>query len=180
MKFTDEQGGVINVYQHFNNVYDQQYMEHDDKDGFYNCFKGLLDRSIDSGIYSFVSVKAHNAEYFFSEKPLMKMLDYANSRKIPVWTELKLLEFLKAKEAVSFTDIEWKNNVLSFSIQSSVSDASQLTCMIPEVYNGRKINQIIVDENITGYTVEAVKGSNYAFLPFTPGTNLKVVVSYFQ
>lgn len=180
MKFTDEQGGIINVYQHFNGVYDQQYMEHDDKDGFYNCFKGLVDRSIDSGIYSFVSVKAHNAEYFFSEKPLMKMLDYANSKKIPVWTELKLLEFLKAKEAVSFTDIEWKNNVLSFSIQSLVPDASQLTCMIPAVYNGRKIDQIVVDEKITGYTIEAVKGSNYAFLPFTPGTNLKVVVSYFQ
>lgn len=180
MKFTDEHGGIINVYQHFNSVYDQQYMEHDDKDGFFNCFKGLVDRSIDSGIYSFVSVKAHNAEYFFSEKPLMKMLDYANSKKIPVWTELELLKFLKAKESTSFTKLQWKNNLLSFSIQSPVSHTSQLTCMIPAVYNGRKINQIVIDGRKTGYTIDTVKGSNYAFLPFTPGTNLKVVVSYFQ
>ena len=64
---------------------------------YYNCFKGLMDRSLDNEVYSFISVKAHNNEYYFSEKPLMKMLDYANSKGIPVWTELKLLDFLKQK-----------------------------------------------------------------------------------
>ena len=33
MKFADLRGNVINVYQQLNNVYDQQYMEHNDKDG---------------------------------------------------------------------------------------------------------------------------------------------------
>ena len=51
--------------QHFNNVYDQQYMENQDSIGFYNCFKGLLDRSIYGEVYSYISIKAHNDEYFF-------------------------------------------------------------------------------------------------------------------
>ncbi len=145
MKFANPDGNVINVYQHFNNVYDQQYMEHDDKDGFYNCFKGLVDRSLDGEAYSFVSVKAHNAEYFFSEIPLMKMLDYANSKHIPVWTEVKLLDFLRAKDEASFIDIEWKNNKLSFKIKSSLTHTNDIAYMVPYVYNGKKISRITND-----------------------------------
>src|SRR5690606_38265953 len=36
MKFADEHGKTIDVYQQLNNVYDQQYMEHKDKDGYFN------------------------------------------------------------------------------------------------------------------------------------------------
>ncbi len=83
MRFADIRGSVINVYQQLNSVYDQQYMEHKDQDGFFNCFQGLMDRSLNNEVYSFICVKAHNAEYFFSKIPLMKMLDYANDRGIP-------------------------------------------------------------------------------------------------
>ena len=121
MKFTDLHGNMINVYQQLNNVYDQQYMEHDDKDGFYNCFKGLMDRSLDSGVYSYISVKAHTAEYFFSEIPLMKMLDYANSKGIPVWTQLKLLGFLQAKDEATFSNIKWeKKEIVSAAQRLSI------------------------------------------------------------
>ncbi len=34
----------------------------------------------------------------------MKMLAYANSNGIPVWTALKLLDFIKMREEASFTN----------------------------------------------------------------------------
>ena len=67
-------------------MYDQQYNENHDPEGFFNCFKGLMDRSLNDEVYSFISVKSHNDEYYFSKTPLMKMLAYANSNGIPVWT----------------------------------------------------------------------------------------------
>ena len=89
MKFADSKGKTINVYQHLNAVYDQEYNESHDPEGFFNCFKGLMDRSLHKEVYSFISVKSHNDEYYFSKSPLMKMLAYANHHNIPVWTELK-------------------------------------------------------------------------------------------
>lgn len=178
MKFANTQGDLINVYQHFNNVYDQQYMEHDDKDGFYNCFKGLVDRSLDSEVYSYVSVKAHNAEYYFSEKPLMKMLDYANSKHIPVWTELKLLDFLRAKDEASFNNITWKDNTLSFKIKSSLTHTNDIAYMIPFIYRGEKISKITSNGVAQSYVVSSIKGHQYAFATMRPGSVYNIAVSY--
>ena len=180
MKFADTQGHVINVYQHFNNVYDQQYMEHDDKDGFYNCFKGLVDRSLNEEVYSFVSVKSHNAEYFFSEKPLMKMLDYANSKHIPVWTEETLLDFLRAKDEAVFSDIVWGNNTLSFKIKSSFTNMNGITYMLPLLYNGKKINSIKINEAAQRFASVSVKGTLYAWVTVRPGTDYNITVGYSQ
>ena len=74
MKFVDPSGKLVNVYQLFNNVYDQQYMEKKDPDGYFHAFKGLVDRSMDSGVFSVTCIRAHNNEYFFSRTPLLQML----------------------------------------------------------------------------------------------------------
>ena len=118
MKFAGSKGKILNIYQQLNNVYDQQYTENHDADGFFDCFKGLMDRSLHNEVYSFISVKSHNDEYYFSKKPLMKMLAYAKSNGIPVWTELKLLDFIKMKDDASFTDLNWSGNRLSFHLKS--------------------------------------------------------------
>ena len=178
MKFADVSGKMINVYQQLNNVYDQQYMEHKDQDGYYNCFKGLMDRSLDNEVYSYISVKAHNNEYYFSKVPLMKSLDYANSKGIPVWTELKLLGFLKAKDEATFTDINWANNQLSFKIKSSLKHSNGLTCMVPYLYNGKKINKITVNGVTQSYSVKLIKGFDYAMLTIKPGATYNLVISY--
>lgn len=178
MRFSDIRGHIINVYQQINDVYDQEYMENKDPDGFYNCFKGLLDRSLYDGIYSFVTVKAHNAEYFFSKIPLGKMLDYANSKRIPVWTELKLLGFLKARDEASFSDINWENNRLSFKIKSALKHSNTLSMMIPYLHSGRKINKIISNAVSKPYSVETIKGQEYAMFTIQPGSDYNMAIDY--
>ena len=178
MKYTDVDSKPINVYQQLNNVYDQQYMEHQDQEGYYNCFKGLLDRSLNNEVYSFISVKAHNNEYLFSKAPLLKMLDYANSMGVPVWTELKLLDFLKAKDEATFTNISWSDNRLLFIIKSSLTCGNRLTCMIPYKYNGQKISKIIVNGITQSNAFKLIKGVDYALLTIRPGSNYSLIISY--
>ncbi|MEP7142662.1 MAG: hypothetical protein ABI707_07320 [Ferruginibacter sp.] len=178
MKFADPVGKMINVYQQLNNVYDQQYMEHKDQDGYYNCFKGLMDRSIDNEVYSYISVKAHNNEYYFSKIPLMKSLDYANSRGIPVWTEAKLLGFLKAKDEATFSNINWANNRLSFKIKSSLRHDNDLTCMIPYTHNDKKVVQITINGKVSSYLVKLIKGVNYVWITIRPGASYDLVAAY--
>lgn len=83
-----------------------------EKDGI-KGIRGIVDRSLNDQVYSVVSIKAHNSMYYFSKEPLMKVLSYAKSRGIPVWTALNLLRFLKMKDEASFSNLNWSNDRLT-------------------------------------------------------------------
>jgi len=178
MKFTDVKGGIVNVYQQLNAVYDQEYNESHDPKGFYNCFKGLMDRSLHNEVYSFISVKSHNDEYYFSKAPLMKMLAYANSNGIPVWTALKLLDFIKMRDEAKFSDITWRNDKLSFNLNSSLKHSSGLTCMVPFNSGDKKVKDITSNGKNAPFFKRTVKGSDYAFISVEPGASYSIVVRY--
>ena len=180
MKFADPNGKIINVFQQLNNVYDQQYMEHKDQDGYFNAFKGIMDRSVRGGVYSTISVRAHNNEYFFSEVPLMKMLDYAKQQEIPVWTELNFLEFLRAKEETTINDITWDDNQLSYTIHSTLKHENGITHLIPLLFNRKIIREIRVNGNPYRYKVHVIKGTSYAFVTLSPGSEHSIAISYGQ
>ena len=178
MKFANVEGKVINVYQQMNAVYDQQYNESHDPEGFFNSFKGLMDRSLNNEVYSFISVKSHNDEYYFSKTPLMKMLAYANSNGIPVWTALMLLDFIKMREEATFTNTTWSNNKLSFNVNSSLKHNNGLTIMVPNSFGNRKIKGITKNGNDASFIVREMKGSAYAMLTVIPGSNYSMAVRY--
>lgn len=179
MKFASAEGEVINIYQHFNNVYDQQYMENQDSIGFYNCFKGLLDRSIYDEVYSYISIKAHNDEYFFSKTPLLNMLDYAAEHNVPVITPYELLNFLKAKNEATFTNIKWsEKKVLSFTLKTSLVHKRNITFMVPAQYQSQKITVIKINGADQVFSFKKMKGFEYAFVSVPPGHNAEVAVWY--
>jgi hypothetical protein len=178
MKYADAKGRTVNVYQRFNSVYDQQYNESNDPQGFYECFKGLMDRSLNNEIYSVISIKSHNNEYYFSKKPLIKMLEYAKKNGIPVWTAVKLLDFLKMKDESDFDNISWEENELSFNITSSLTHSTGLTFMLPAIYDNKNIASITVNGNIKHFTVKLVKNSQYAFVTVKGGMNYNIRAAY--
>ena len=178
MKFADASGKTVNVYQRFNAVYDQQYNEGSTKEEFFNCFKGLVDRSLNEDIYSVVSIKSHNNEYYFSKEPLMKMLDYSNSNGIPVWTALNLLDFLKMKDEATFTDIEYSKSQLSFKLNSSFTHGNSLTIMLPYKFGDKKIKGITQNGNVTAVNIKSVKAIQYAFISIKGGTNYSFCIKY--
>ena len=178
MKFVDEDGRLVNIYQLLNNVYDQQYMEHKDSVGFYECFKGLMDRSINKEVYSYITIKAHNDEYFFSKKPLSQMLEYAKAKSIPVWTPVRLLDFITAKNDAGFSALRWSDNKLSFQLKSELACNDKLSIMLPSLYNGKKLKAVTVDGVNCKFFIKQVKGFDYAFLTVTPGNTYSMVANY--
>lgn len=59
MRFAGTSGKIIDIYQHLNNVYDQQYTENHDPEGFLKCFEGLMERSLNKEVYSFIIDYSH-------------------------------------------------------------------------------------------------------------------------
>lgn len=178
MKFANGDGKILDIYQQLNNVYDQQYMEHKDQDGYYGAFKGLMDRSLHNEVYTSISVRAHNNEYFFSEVPLMKMLDYAKLNNVPVWTEQRWLEFLQAKDATSFDNIQRTDNTLSFTVQSPLKFARDLACLIPLQYNHAKVTSVRRDGQPVAFDSVTIKGFAYARLMIKAGTDHQLEVQF--
>jgi hypothetical protein len=178
MKFANATGRTINVYQHFNAVYDQQYMESRNSEGFFNCFKGLVDRSLKDEIFSFVSIKAHNDEYYFSREPILKMLAYANSKGIPVWTAANLLDFIKMRDEASFRNVSWAKSRLTFTLNSSLTHAGGLTFMVPAKHSGKTIKTITTSGIEVPVNIKRVKGSDYAFVTVEGGRSYEISVAY--
>jgi hypothetical protein len=178
MKFASSKGEIINVYQQLNAVYDQEYNESHDPEGFFNCFKGLMDRSLNNEVYSFISVKSHNDEYYFSKSPLMKMLTYARQNKIPVWTELNLLDFLKMKDEASFSDLDWSNNQLTFKLSSNLKTSGGLTFLLPVNHGVLRIRQVVVNNQNREFKQRTLKGIEYALITVIPGNNYNISVKY--
>jgi O-glycosyl hydrolase len=170
MKYAGASGKTINVYQHFNSVYDQEYKEMHDPEGFFNCFKGLADRSLSGNAFSFISIKSHNDEYSFSRVPLMQMLSYANQRKIPVWTELNLLEFLKMKDEANFTNVKWSGNRLTFLLSSQLTHSAGLTVILPSFWQNMRLKHILVDDHDKPIILKKIRGYEYALITVKPGT----------
>jgi hypothetical protein len=137
-----------------------------------------MDRSVREGVYSTISVRAHNNEYFFSEVPLMKMLDYANQQGIPVWTELNFLEFLRAKEETTINDITWDDNQLSYTIHSALKNENGITHLIPYVFNSKKVDEVKVNGNTYPNIVQEIKGRRYALITIRPGSVYSIMIKY--
>jgi hypothetical protein len=108
----------------------------------------------------------------------MNMLDYANSNGIPVWTERKLLDFLKMREEASLTITSWSHNKLSFDLKSSLAHSNDLTVMLPNDFGNKTIQGILKNNNEASFIVREVKGSAYAFLSVEPGTDYSIIVTY--
>jgi hypothetical protein len=178
MKFADSKGKVLNIYQHLNNVYDQQYNENKDASAFFDCFKGLLDRSLDNETYSFISIKVHNDEYYFSKEPLIKMLDYAKSHHVPAATAVDLLDFLKTKEEAFFTDIKMTHNHTTFKINSSINNNYDLTILLPAEFKGKNLNNVTISEKPVHFTKRSIKGYEYILFTIDPGKNYEITASY--
>ncbi len=178
MKFAGSHGKLLDVYQLLTDVYDQEYMENKDPDGFFECFKGLMDRSLNEGIYSFISVKAHNNEYYFSREPLLHMIGYANLKGIPVWTADHLLDFLRMRDDASFKDITWQDHKLSFTLVSRMQNTEGLTFMLPGHSGGRGIGTVLVNGAKESSSPRVIKGFDYRLVTVEPGKVYQVEATY--
>lgn len=177
MKFCDSEGRTLDIYQTLTNVYDQKYMEADDKGGFFKRFKDLMDQSINDDVFSVIGVKAHNDEWYWSKEPILKMLDYAKEKKIPVWTAKNLLEFIEAKDGIRFDNLVWQENTLRFEL-SAKHELKDVTLLLPKFYGGKELCTIKATGVEKNFDYMKIKGNEVVCLVLGDGAQTNYEVSY--
>jgi hypothetical protein len=95
----------------------------------------------------------------------------AKSRGVPVVSAKQMLDWLDAKNSSNFSAITWNQNKLTFSI-AQAAGARNLRAMLPIQASSGSLSGITKDGSPLNYTVEIIKGIDYAIFPATSGNYL--------
>jgi hypothetical protein len=174
MKFVDQNGQIIQIYQSLTQLPDEQWLE----ENLYGCFKILVDRSLDMENYTFVNINVHTNQWqVWSRKPGLDMLDYVNRRGVPVWTAEHALNFLQARDSASFQDIIWIDHQLKFTLEAPLSEQS-LTFMLPQTHNGSTFSRVDVNGDRRSFRRMMVKGRSYVLVETGSGGTFHIKAHY--
>ena len=66
-------------------------------------------------MYSYITIKAHNDEYFFKKPLSLNVGIRKKAKSIPVWTPVRLLDFITAKMMRFQVPLDGPDNKLSFN-----------------------------------------------------------------
>ena len=68
--------------------------------------------------------------------------------------------------------------MLSFKIKSQITHSNGLSCLVPYIYNGKKTGKITSNGLTQFWSIELIKGFEYAWLSIGPGSDYSVVIAY--
>jgi hypothetical protein len=167
MKFAAADGSVLDIYGSVTQLPDEQW----GRGAMSSNFKLLLDRSLDSEIYSYINLNFHTDRWKAWSRPEgLEVIDYAIQRQVPIWTVKQTLGFIEGRSATRLEGARWDHSRLSFRLEVPAS-APGVTLMLPSIHAGQKLQRVYLDGRENPPIVRALKGVDYAFLPASAGAH---------
>ncbi|HLG40163.1 MAG TPA: T9SS type A sorting domain-containing protein, partial [Chitinophagaceae bacterium] len=170
MRFADMDGSLIDVYQVPTQMTDETNMN-------YSAFcNELLDKAIGpEGYYGVFCANMHTDHK--SSAGSDAIIASAQARGVPVISAKQLLNWLDGRNNSFFNDIAWHNNQLSFSVTVQ-RGAHNLKAMLPLYSETGRLNAIVSDGNPVSFTIQMIKGIEYAF--FAPFTGMSTYIAKYS
>jgi hypothetical protein len=160
MRFSDANGGLIDVYQQETHLVDEVFA------GLSKAVAGLFDRAIGpEGYYG-----AFGTHYDFNQEfdaPLMKM---ALTRGIPMVSVQQMLDWTDGRNASMVKTIAWSDGVLSFEVKADRRADKLLSGMLPMQAAGGRLREIRRGDKPVSFVTETIKGVEYALFECGSGS----------
>ena len=177
MKFIDEQGRIIDLYQQHTHIADEHLIPMDvpgwgglaglTGQGAVDVAKYLLDRSVKHGDYCAIGGQFHVDPFQLGGDPAEKggiflegTLDYANELGVPILSAEEWLVFTELRHDSEFIDILWNANAstLTFKLLPPDITESTLTVLIPLDHVNKTLTSLKVDGVTTSLNNRLVLG----------------------
>jgi uncharacterized repeat protein (TIGR02543 family) len=97
------------------------------------------------------------------------IINAAITRGVPVVSSRQMLEWLDGRNGSSFDNLTWVGNDLSFDVTAG-NGAHNLYGMIPLASQNGQLLSLNRGGSAVSYTIEVIKGINYALFPATTGS----------
>ncbi len=186
MKFIDEQGRVLNIYQQLTQLADDHLLNLHfggvaklSAGAAVEIFRTMAQRSL-GGEYAALCAQFHVDPFavggqHFAEAVywLENTLDYAVSHNIPIWSAREWLAFTEVRHDAKVEAIHWDAPAgrLSFRFATRESPAFKLAVMVPEQHGQLTLKQVQVGEQSVDFEKQRVGGIDYGLLPLAAGTH---------
>jgi hypothetical protein len=192
MRFIDEQGRVLNIYQQLTQLADEHLLEVPwgghaklEPEDAIEVSKMLLRRSVQrfpSAIVAQFHVDPYAVGGRYADQAgrwLGGTLGDAVELGVPVWSAEQWLAFTKAREGAVLRDVTWQaaGQRLSFQLAAPADSGAQLTVMVPLRHAGAALVEAKVDGQGVAYGQRTMGGADYACVPVRGGPH-DIVVRY--
>jgi len=178
MKFIDEQGRIIDLYQQLTQLTDEHLIPMDvpgwggwpnlSAEQAVEVSKYLLDRSVKYNDYCAIGGQFHIDPFQLGGDPAEKggvflegTLDYARQLGVPILSAQEWLGFTDLRHDTDFVNMVWDPNAstLTFNLLPRNPSDSTLTVLLPMRHTEKPIATVDVDGVTTSYSARLVLGS---------------------
>lgn len=160
MRFSDPDGKLVNVYQQETHLVDEVFATNP------AAVERLLDRATGPEGY----FGAFGTHVDFSTDFDVDLLDMAVRKSIPMVSGKQLLEWTDARNGSSIAAKKWDAGELSFQLNVDRGTHGMLSSMLPVDSGQGVLRRIRVDGKQLDFTVERVKGLDYAIFAADSGS----------
>jgi hypothetical protein len=160
MRFADVDGTILDVYNGVTDLTDESGQEYP------FTINTLLDKAYGPEGY-FASIVINNHTDYNPSPESEAVITAAKAHGVPVVSARQLLKWLDTRNASAFDSIAWDGTTLSFNVTGG---ANGLTGMVPMASGTARLSGIARAGVGRAFTVQSIKGRQYAFFPATPGT----------
>jgi hypothetical protein len=192
IKFVDEQGRILNIYQQPTQLADDHLLNlhwgGDVKLSAEDAVKvseRLLDSSVD-GYYSAVGAIFHTDPFDEDEKFAREearwldgTLAHAAEKGIPIWSAEEWLRFTDVRHDADFAEVRWHPDQkrMSFDLEARSAPEVTLTLMIPLLTRDARLTQVYVDEKAVSHLERTLGGVDYGWVTVPAGSH-QIVAAY--
>jgi hypothetical protein len=164
MKFIDDQGRILDIYQQLTQIADEHLIPMDvpgwggwpklTAQQAVDVSKYILDRSVKDGDYCAICGQFHVDPFQVGGDPAEKggiflegTLDYARELGVPILSGEEWLAFTDLRHDANFADVTWDGNAstLTFNLLPPNQPASTLTVLLPIFHAGKTLTSVSVD-----------------------------------
>lgn len=163
MRFADKDGTLIDCYQLATQMTDESGLD-------YTAFTNqLLDKAVGAeGYYGAFCANMHtdSAQHIGGSR----IIASAQAHQVPVIAAKQLLTWLDGRNNTFFSGLTWSNNQLNFTVNAK-SGARNLKAMLPFNSGTNQVSTITRNGNNVPFTVQTIKGMQYAFFTVATGVH---------
>jgi hypothetical protein len=161
MRFADKDGSVIDIYQGVSQLVNEAYLP------LPGAMHAMIDRAEGpEGYYGFFGT--HDD---FEKSPFVDaVISTALSRQVPVISAQQALTWLDGRNGSLFRSLGWNGKTLDFTIVPDTR-ARNLQAMLPVNSAGKALTSISRNGAAISFTVQTIKGVQYAFFAAVEGAH---------
>lgn len=193
MKFVDENGRIINLYQQLTQLADDHLLNLHwggsvklPADEAVQVSKSMLDRSLNGG-YAAISAIFHTDPFSAGEvwaneeaRWMDGTLKYAMDNNVPIWSGEMWLDFVEARHDSSIENITWipGENRLSFMLTVPAYRTGTMSILLPLEHSSARLSGVEINGKTVAFVEHSVGAQRYAWFDVLMGEN--AITAYYR